>query len=74
MFASSHRFSLYHAFFADFAAALGFSDPVAFAYILLMTWFLIGAAVVYVLAYRAPRNSRRAPRAVAWAVSVAAGQ
>jgi len=71
MFASSPRFSLYDGFFADFAVGLGFSDPVAFAYILLASWFLIGAAVVYLIAYR-PR--RRSPRSLAWAVSVACRQ
>jgi len=71
MFAPSQRFSLYDGFFADLAAALGFSNPVAFAYILLTTWFLIGAAVVYLVAYH-PR--RRSTQPLAWAVAVAHGQ
>jgi hypothetical protein len=68
VFASSHRFSLYDGFFADFASALGFSDPATFAYVLLATWFVIGAAIVYLVAYR-PRI--RSPRSLEWAVSVA---
>jgi len=71
MFASSHRFSIQDGLFLDVAASLGLSDPVVFAYGLLVIWFLIGAAAVYLVAYR-PR--RRSHRALGWAVSVACGQ
>ena len=71
MFASSHRFSLHDGFFCDFAAALGFSNPVALAYILLAIWFLIGAATVYLVAYR---PAGRSPQTAGWAVAVACGQ
>lgn len=70
MFASSQRFSLYDGSFGDFATALGFTDPVALAYILFAVWFLIGAAVVYLVAYR-PR--KRPDRAAEWAVPVVCG-
>jgi hypothetical protein len=72
MFASSNRFSLQEGLFADLALSLGFSNPVAFAYVLLLLCFLIGAAVVYLVAYRPRGPSRPSRRAVAWAVSVAA--